>query len=513
MDPVRAGLVDLVRAAARRRLPTLGVCLGHQAVGLAFGARLVETTPAHGKPGVVRFGGSRLFATPAGGLLEVMRYHSLSLVDVVPPLEVVARLEDGRVMAVEHRSLPIAGVQFHPDSFGTPGGRALVDSFFRRAWSGNQAPGREEERPQPMDGEAPAGPGALRSSRADHGEAPRRNRPSRSERPHDDARPLELSSLLTRDDFALLSPAYAGGRHWTLLEDLTPGGGDLVVCEAESRTPLWLGGRARAVSLEVDVPPASLEPRLEEEGFLDAVAEVRRAIAQGDVYQVNVTRRAILGDVDGASLLSTVCRLEVPRFAAWVKVRGVGELVTASPELLVERLGRTVRMEPMKGTAPPEKRLELEQSAKDAAELAMITDLVRDDLQPLCTPGTVRVVEPRRFITLPYALQTVSVVEGQLLEGIDLDEIVRRVHPGGSVTGAPREAALAMIRRLESSPRRFYCGLLGLQSPDGLRAALLIRTAWREPDGWRWGVGGGITWDSDPDRELLELRLKLGALR
>lgn len=129
-DPTRAGLLELVQRAAARRLPTLGICLGHQALGMAWGARLVRSTPAHGKVARVHFGTSRRFPGIEGPL-EAMRYHSLSLVDVAAPLEVVARLGDGTVMAVEHRELPMAGVQFHPDSHATPRGRELVAAFFR----------------------------------------------------------------------------------------------------------------------------------------------------------------------------------------------------------------------------------------------------------------------------------------------------------------------------------------------------------------------------------------------
>lgn len=129
-DPARAGLLELVREAARRGLPTLGICLGHQALGMAFGAQLERSAPAHGKVARVGFTASRRFAGVEGPL-EAMRYHSLSLTGVGAPLEVVARLEDGTVMAVEHQSLPMAGLQFHPDSHATPRGRELVAAFFR----------------------------------------------------------------------------------------------------------------------------------------------------------------------------------------------------------------------------------------------------------------------------------------------------------------------------------------------------------------------------------------------
>lgn len=129
LDPLRAGLLDLVWEAALRKLPTLGICLGHQAIGMSFGAKLVRTEPCHGLRDVATFSGSRLFPGVLGRY-EVMRYHSLSLTGVTPPLRVVAINGDGLVLAIEHETLPMAGLQFHPDSFATPDGEAMLASFF-----------------------------------------------------------------------------------------------------------------------------------------------------------------------------------------------------------------------------------------------------------------------------------------------------------------------------------------------------------------------------------------------
>lgn len=130
LDPARAGLLGLVHAAAALRLPTLGICLGHQAIGVAFGARLVRTAPVHGSTSAVTFTESRLFPGVFGAI-TAMRYHSLAIAEVASPLKVIAATDDGIVMAVEHESLPMAGVQFHPDSFATRRGAELVESFFR----------------------------------------------------------------------------------------------------------------------------------------------------------------------------------------------------------------------------------------------------------------------------------------------------------------------------------------------------------------------------------------------
>jgi len=129
-DPERAGLVALMRKLATLKKPTLGICLGHQALGLAFGATLVRARPTHGETDGVVFGKSRFFGQFLGEQ-TVMRYHSLALTAVAAPLRVIARSSDGLVQAIEHETLPMAGLQFHPDSYGTVAGPAYFEAFFR----------------------------------------------------------------------------------------------------------------------------------------------------------------------------------------------------------------------------------------------------------------------------------------------------------------------------------------------------------------------------------------------
>jgi anthranilate synthase component 2 len=109
--------------------PTLGVCLGHQAIVEAFGGEIGQARQlVHGKASLVAHDGRGLFA----GLpdpLEAGRYHSLAATRVPDSLDVAARTEDGEVMAVRHRELPIDGIQFHPESVLTPDGRALLENF------------------------------------------------------------------------------------------------------------------------------------------------------------------------------------------------------------------------------------------------------------------------------------------------------------------------------------------------------------------------------------------------
>ncbi len=136
--PSEAGITLNVIRQLGGVIPLLGVCLGHQAIGMAFGARLCRAAqPMHGRTSLVRHTGQGLFA----GLpqpLRVMRYHSLIVDQVASPLRVTSQTEDGIVMGIEHESLPIWGVQFHPESVLTLGGHQLLANFLELAGVAHQ---------------------------------------------------------------------------------------------------------------------------------------------------------------------------------------------------------------------------------------------------------------------------------------------------------------------------------------------------------------------------------------
>ncbi len=131
-DPDRAGIcLALVGAAAEAEIPTLGVCLGHQAIGQAFGGRVVRApAPMHGKVSEIRHESRGLFADLPNPLTAT-RYHSLTLEPESLPdsLTVTARSDDGVIMGLMHRELPIHGVQFHPESIASAEGKALLGNF------------------------------------------------------------------------------------------------------------------------------------------------------------------------------------------------------------------------------------------------------------------------------------------------------------------------------------------------------------------------------------------------
>jgi len=328
---------------------------------------------------------------------------------------------------------------------------------------------------------------------------------------------MRLSAVDRLESFALLGPGFGGGP-FLLLTDLREVKDDPSLVYAPFESPgaaarLYAAGERRPVALEFDTPPRPIGVSLRDDGYRVAIEKIREAIASGDVYQVCYTVRADLDVESGADLLTTICARDVPRFAAWARLPGGEEFVSASPEMFFETDGRRIHAEPMKGTARRDDTASLEISEKDRSELAMITDLLRNDLAPICRPRSVRVESERRLITLPYALQAVSDVVGELAGDMTPLDALAALHPGGSVTGAPKQAALRMIRALESAPRGAYCGALGFQQGDRSTFSLLIRTAVRTARGWVYGVGGGIVYESDAHLEHEEVRIKLGALR
>lgn len=128
--PLQAGITMDALAHFHDRIPILGVCLGHQAIGMYFGATLIHAAaPVHGKIHELVHNNSSVF-TGLPSPLPVMRYHSLALsMDDAKDLEATAHTIDGTVMSIRHRHLPITGVQFHPESIGTPHGLAMLKNW------------------------------------------------------------------------------------------------------------------------------------------------------------------------------------------------------------------------------------------------------------------------------------------------------------------------------------------------------------------------------------------------
>jgi anthranilate/para-aminobenzoate synthase component I len=170
---------------------------------------------------------------------------------------------------------------------------------------------------------------------------------------------------------------------------------------------------------------------------------------------------------------------------------------------------------PIKGTRRREAgheaavRAELASAPKDAAELAMIVDLVRNDLGRVAQPGSVRVADAGHLIDLPYVHHRAARVEATLRDGLTLADAVLAAFPAGSITGAPKLRAMQILAELEGTPRGAYCGAFGWLGAHGGDLAVAIRTASISGDDLTFHAGGGIVWDSDPASEWDEVQAKV----
>ena len=239
--------------------------------------------------------------------------------------------------------------------------------------------------------------------------------------------------------------------------------------------------------------------------YAAAIETVREAIREGDVYQVNLVQH-LWADFAGDPLALAAALAPLrPREPA--PLQGDGwTIVSASPELLLERRGSRIRTSPIKGTRPAGVPVE---SAKDAAEHVMIVDLERNDLSRVAKPGSVRWPELLAQRQLAGVSHLVATVEAELEDGVTLTELLEAVLPGGSVTGCPKIAALDLIAELEPVGRGASMGALGRIWPNGdLELALTIRTFAIAAGTIHLWVGGGIVWDSDPAAEVEESWVK-----
>jgi para-aminobenzoate synthetase component 1 len=264
------------------------------------------------------------------------------------------------------------------------------------------------------------------------------------------------------------------------------------------------------------------DEKIQPSDYAKAVDRVREEIAAGNVYQACLTRRATrrFGG-DPWRLYRELRRVNPAPFACFLDLPEVA-VVGSSPERFL-RVGRdgAVESRPIKGTArrgrdPVEdaaRRRELAGSEKDRAENLMIVDLVRNDLSRVCVSGSVHVPELMLVEAYASVFQLVSTVRGRLAEDRDALDAVRAAFPPGSMTGAPKIAAMALLDELEPVRRTLYAGAIGyLDVFGGADLSVVIRTALLQDGRAFLHAGGGIVSDSEPAAEYREALDKLTPL-
>ena len=309
---------------------------------------------------------------------------------------------------------------------------------------------------------------------------------------------------------------HQDGRIWLVAE---PGRGDLLD---------WIEGDLRAIAVRRAPPresPILAGALTEEPGarYLDAVGRLKRYIRDGDVFQVNLSRRwcgRLHAEAPSSALYRRLRRANPGPFsglATW----GDHSVISSSPERLVRVRGRVVETRPIAGTRPRHRDPARDRDSgrgllahpKERAEHVMLIDLERNDLGRVCAPGSIEVNELMTLESYAHVHHIVSNVRGRLAPGVSPAAVIRAVFPGGTITGCPKIRCMEILAELEQAARGAYTGSMGYLNHDGgMDLNILIRTMQRCGETLSFRAGGGIVVDSVPNRELAETRAKARGL-
>lgn len=270
-----------------------------------------------------------------------------------------------------------------------------------------------------------------------------------------------------------------------------------------------------------------LQPELDESHYAALIARTIEFVHAGDVFQANIAQR-FHSQVDLPSVRERreFAAALLARSGAWFGAMLEGpndcSALSLSPELFLrlDPITRTITTRPIKGTLPGgEDPDQLLASDKDKAELAMIVDLMRNDLGRICNVGSIRVTDPRSIETHPGVVHGVAEICGTLAESVGLGALLAATFPPGSITGAPKIRAMQIIDELEPASRGPYCGAIGFASTCGtleldvsIRTALLVPSETDYSHRLLYGAGCGIVAQSTPLGEVRESRAKAALL-
>jgi aminodeoxychorismate synthase component I len=251
--------------------------------------------------------------------------------------------------------------------------------------------------------------------------------------------------------------------------------------------------------------------------FLAAVVRAQRYIRAGDIYQVNLSHRLTAQcGFTGWELFEKLSAVSPAPFSAFLDYCDF-QLASSSPEQFLRLSGSHIVTRPIKGTRPrdvdptrdAQLAYELQTSAKELAELVMITDLLRNDLGKVCEYGSVQVPELAKLEKFAQVQHLVSTVEGRLKKDVTHFAAFASCFPGGSITGAPKFRAMEIIDELEPVSRGPYCGAIGyLGFNRESQLNIAIRTAVCRNGVAHFNVGAGIVADSEPAAEYEETLAK-----
>lgn len=335
--------------------------------------------------------------------------------------------------------------------------------------------------------------------------------------------PSDVLPALGEIEAAVAAGKYAAG--YIAYEAAAGFDSALVTHPLTSMPLLWFGIFEGSEALDADqegaVEMGDWLPSVSAVEHARAVAAIKTYMRAGDTYQVNYTFRLRSSfDGDPWELFLLLREAQRAQYCAYIDT-GPYAVCSASPELFFELDGDTLVSRPMKGTQrrgmtlaeDNELAVRLRHSEKNNAENVMITDMVRNDMGRVATPGTVHVPELFAVERYPTVFQMISEVTSTTTAPVS--DIIQALFPCASITGAPKVRTMEIIRELEPEPRGVYTGMIGVWGPNRqVRFNVAIRTVVVDRDAGKaeFGVGGGIVWDSNPEHEYEECRLKARVL-
>jgi para-aminobenzoate synthetase component I len=276
---------------------------------------------------------------------------------------------------------------------------------------------------------------------------------------------------------------------------------------------------------QLPVPPVSWKPRQSKSDYLEQIRFLKQQIQLGNLYEVNYCQEFFAEEVEWNSILpvySALNRISTAPYSLFYESAD-WMIASASPERFLQKKGERLISQPIKGTAGrgamPGKDDELKEqlavSHKDRTENVMIVDLVRNDLSRVATKASVQVDELFGIYTFPTVHQMISTVSCRLKEDVRFTDILEAAFPMGSMTGAPKVAAMQLAEATERFTRGMYSGSAGYIGPDGdFDLNVMIRSfVYNVANRYvSCGVGGAITILSDPEEEYAECRTKVGRI-
>ena len=281
---------------------------------------------------------------------------------------------------------------------------------------------------------------------------------------------------------------------------------------------------ATSADVAIDLPPIEWQHRINQPVYLQTIDTLREHIRNGDCYEINFCTEGYAEEVclQPIHVFHSLNELSPAPFAAFYRC-DEAYMLCASPERYICKLGDKVISQPIKGTArrdadnaiDEEIKLGLHESIKERAENVMIVDLVRNDLARCCEVGSVQVDELFGIYTFPQVHQMISTVSGTLKQQACFTDAIRYSFPMGSMTGAPKVKVMELIEKYEASRRELFSGTVGYITPDGdFDFNVVIRSVFYNGfTGYlSYQTGGAITYDSTPQQEYEEMRLKAWAI-